>query len=217
VHATEGEARLRRGLGLLSSACEAGEGTACVRAATLFEAGPAPVRDEARALASLQRSCEAGVPGGCSALALRYLTGRGVAPDRARALELYRRVSELFRASCEAGESSACAELGQAFAVGQGGVADPARALVYQEKACALGEVDSCLGAAARLRQGSQGVPPDATRASSLEARAETLLDAACGSGSGVACLSLAERVTPERARALRRKACELGQSRACE
>ncbi len=217
VQATEGEARLRRGLGLLASACEAGEGTACARAATLFEAGPEPVRDDARALVSLQRACEAGVPGGCSALALRYLTGRGVAPDRARALELYRRVSELFRDACEAGESSACAELGQAFAVGQGGVADPARALVYQEKACALGQSASCLGAAERLRQGSEGVPPDATRASSLEARAEALLDAACGSGSGVACLSLAERVTPERARALRRKACELGQSRACE
>jgi TPR repeat protein len=218
VEATEGEARLRRGLELLSSRCESGEGAACVRAATLFEAGPAPVLEDSRALVSLQRACDAGVPGGCSALALRHLTGRGVPPDRARALALYQRVGELYRASCEAGESVACAELGQAFALGQaGGAADPARALVYQEKACALGEVDSCLVAAERLRQGAEGVTPDGARASSLEARAEVLLEEACRSGSGVACLSLAERVTPERARALRQRACELGQSRVCE
>jgi len=217
VEAAEGEARLRRGVELLASRCEAGEGAACVRAATLFEAGPEPVRDDSRALVYLQRSCEAGVPGGCSGLALRHLTGRGVPPDRARALALYQRVAELYRASCEAGEPSACAELGQAFALGQAGAVDPARALTYQEKACALGEVASCLRAAERLRQGAEGVPADAARASSLDARAETLLEEGCRSGSGVACLSLAERVTPERARALRQRACALGQSRACE
>jgi hypothetical protein len=217
VDAAEGEARLRRGLELLARACEAGEGAACVRAATLFEAGPEPVRDDSRALVYLQRACDAGVPGGCSALALRYLTGRGVAPDRARALALYQRVGELYRASCDAGEAFACAELGQAFALGQAGAADPARALVYQEKACTLGEAASCLRAAERLRQGAEGVTPDAARASSLEARAESLLDGWCRSGSGVACLSLAERVAPERARDLRRQACELGQARACE
>jgi hypothetical protein len=217
VEASEGEARLRRGLELFASRCEAGEGTACVRAATLFEAGPEPVRDDPRALVYLQRSCDAGVAGGGSALALRHLTGRGVPPDRARALALYQRVGELYRASCDAGEPFACAELGQAFALGQRGVVDPVRALTYHEKACALGEVASCLAAAERLRQGAEGVTPDAARASSLEARAEALLDEGCRSGSGVACLSLAERMAPERARALRQQACALGQSRACE
>lgn len=217
VDATGGEARVRRGLELLTTACHAGAGAACIRAATLFEAGPASVRDDSRALVYLQRACDAGVAGGCSSLALRYLTGRGVEPDRARALALYQRVGEHYRASCEAGEATACAELGQAFAAGQGVPADPARALAYEEKACALGAPDVCLRAAGRLRQGTGGVAKDEARAASLEARAEALLEESCRAGSGVDCLALAGRVAPERARELRQRACALGHSRACD
>ncbi len=217
VEAAEGEARVRRGLELLTAACEAGAGAACVRAATLFEAGPVPVRDDARALVYLRRACDAGVPGGCSALALRYLTGRGVDMDRARALALYEQVGEHYRAACEAGEPSACVGLAQAHELGQGVSKEPARALAYQEKACALGEPAACLRAAELLRQGAEGVTPDATRASALESQAEALLDESCRAGSGVDCLALADRVAPEKARALRERACALGQARACE
>ncbi len=217
VEAAEGEARVRRGLELLTAACQSGEGAACVRAATLFEAGPVPVRDDSRALVYLQRACEAGVPGGCSALALRYLTGRGVAPDRARALALYKQVGEHYRTACEAGEPSACVELGQAHELGQGVPKEPARALAYQEKACALGEPAACLRAAWWLREGAEGVSPDAPRSSTLESQAEALLDESCRAGSGVDCLTLAGGVAPEKARALRERACALGQARACE
>jgi len=169
------EARLRRALELLTASCHAGMGAACVRAASLFEAGPAPLRDDSRALVYLRKGCDGGVAGGCSALALRYLTGRGVPRDNARAQALLSRSGELFRASCEAGEAAACVELGQAFALGQGVPVDRVRALGYHEKACALGEASSCQLAARWLREGAEGVAPDAGRASRLEGRARAL------------------------------------------
>lgn len=171
------EAQLRRALELLTAACHAGTGAACARAASLLEAGPAPMRDDSRALVYLRKACDGGVPGGCSALALRYLTGRGVSRDNALAQAFLQRSGELFRASCEAGEAAACVELGQAFALGQGVPVDPVRALGYHEKACALGEASSCQHAARQLREGSEGIVPDAERASRLEARARALLE----------------------------------------
>jgi hypothetical protein len=177
MEAPAAEARLRRALELLTAACHAGSGAACVRAASLFEAGPAPTRDDSRALVYLQKACDGGVAGGCSALALRYMTGRGVSRDNVRAQALLQRGGELFRASCEAGEAAACVELGQAFALGQGVPVDLVRSLGYHEKACQLGVVSSCQLAARWLREGSEGIAPDAERASRLEARARALLE----------------------------------------
>jgi TPR repeat protein len=81
--------------------------------------------------------------------------------------------------------------------------------LVKKEaKACDRGASEACTNVAAAWLDGSLGRVDTE--------RARTLLEAACADGAHLACVPLADLVTPERARQVLQRACDAGAPQAC-
>ena len=98
----------------------------------------------------------------CSLLGGLYIAGDGIPKD----LEQGRELSVL---GCERGDSFGCFNAAVCFSSGV--EADPAQAAAYFDRACKLGDGESCHALAAAYRKGN-GVPRDAARAKALEKQA---------------------------------------------
>jgi len=108
----------------------------------------------------------------CSLLGGLYIAGDGIPKD----LEQGRDFSVL---GCDRGDSFGCFNAAVCFS--SGADADPAKAASYFERACKLGDGESCHALAAAYRKGN-GVPRDAARAKALEKQACDLgFAASCG------------------------------------
>jgi len=147
--------------------CNAGIGHACTLVGVKYEFGVAAPLDEAKAVSFFERGCKLGSAEGCESLA-RYrfrgrggprddraalalleplcLEGRGSACSLAARVHLARRTADdderalrLLREGCERGSDEGCRTL--ASCENQEASACATRA---RERACELGDVDSC-------------------------------------------------------------------------
>lgn len=144
--------RYRRVRDHYQAACIAGEGGACMTAASyLDKSRPATVEaDWPRESDMLQRGCDSGLGKACKDLSARMVQvakaqGRALsAQDQARAEALLRKALSIHQAQCADGVASACYALGEALSQGQGIPVDERRAYDALSKGCDLGSNDAC-------------------------------------------------------------------------
>jgi TPR repeat protein len=165
-----------RGLTLLQTACDAGQGLACGELAEIeitSAVGVTGKQAEGQQLAATACAKYGGWP--CQTAT------NGLDPDKDAA-----RVLELSRRACDGGDLWACYTLGAKYAEGlYGATVDPARATSYYGKAC--GDLaPACFNLAWQYLRGT-GAPLD-------EARGRTLLERACTLGDASGCDELARR-----------------------
>lgn len=111
--------------------------------------------------------------------ALEHLEGRAKNPDPAKAIDL-------LEDACGKKLGMACTQLGFVHLRGRGGIeADAGQAITFYDRACTLGDLDGCIGAA---EMHASGVVSGKVE----HEKAVPLLDRACKAGSGRACHLLA-------------------------
>jgi TPR repeat protein len=186
-------ARLERLAAAYRRGCDRGDGDACARLARATRAGDGVAKDRARADALFAQGCRLGGLDACMA----------VESERARAVEvrvevcrrgdaeicaslaqsnaeLGARAVALRESACAGGDARSCVVLGDSYTgrldAIHGAARDPARAGERYARACALGDVEGCVGRA-ELDEAHGG------RAAALALYAE-----ACEERSGRAC-----------------------------
>jgi len=116
----------------LAAKCRAGTGAACYHLAALHERGPMDWRDQSQASMFYRQACGAGDARGCHAQATAYAAGGSKAGVQ-KATGLYSQACHDldFVASCRS-----LAEISAS--------SDPAAAKEARDRACALGDKESC-------------------------------------------------------------------------
>jgi TPR repeat protein len=165
----------------------------------------------------------------CLALALCLVGGTAVADlDPRRAPEWQR--------ACDGGDAAACGHLGALYEQGLGVVRDLARARALHEKACTGGYWFSChnlivlgddVGRRVLADDGRRGCERGSPWScdqlalfTSDKAESRRAFERGCDGDWGPSCYSLSLSMVsrdPARARALRQKACKLGNPNACQ
>jgi hypothetical protein len=164
------------------SSCRASNLGGCVNVGRAYRDGIGAEKNEEKAAGIFREACDRkeskddlhAAEGGaraCSLLGGLYIAGEGIPKD----LEQGRDFSVL---GCERGDSFGC--FNAAICFSSGAEADPAKAASYFDRACALGDGESCHELAAAYGKGN-GVTKDAARAKTLEKRA-------CELGFAAAC-----------------------------
>jgi uncharacterized protein len=189
--------------------CLLGQGDACLQVGLFFYFGREGYpKDRARAAAAFARGCDAGDARACSALgrSLAFADGVPRSPERAAAV--------LARA-CTFGEGLGCSTLGLLSERGDGVTRDVAKARALYRDGCVAGDIYGCLHAD---MLGSD--------VASRSTRRYARWSAECSHGSAGACAFIGvlyedggDGVTHDDAKSLEwmQRACDLGESRACE
>jgi TPR repeat protein len=178
----------KKGLALLDRACDAECAMACWALGNAYQSGAGTRSDMARANryfdrlnALCKRGCDDGDPDRCFTLAGSYLGEHGVVPDHARAEELYARSIALYEPLCDGGSAHACARLAVLQDHGLGTSESKPKATASYERACELGDAESCEEAAKRYSGRDKDLPKD-------EKRSAQLAHKACSAGRAVGC-----------------------------
>ncbi len=221
LHARDvADAEARRERLELQQGCLSAQGEACYRAGLAQYASG----DRGRAVDAYRRGCALGDSRACNNLGDALVYGEGVERDVAEGTALFAR-------ACRLGEALGCANLGQVIERGASTsqeLAKGRRAVLHADAAlaqagalyrdaCAAGEVYGCLHAEMSSARGASAPGP------ALLARWQRACDAgrdarACAF-AGVLYEDGPDGVTRDPARSERamRRACELGESRACD
>jgi TPR repeat protein len=192
--------------------CLMGESAECRRAAVIFEGGQGGTKhDEARAAQQYGRGCDLGDSVACNALgvALDYAEGVGRDPEHA---------ALAFDRACKLGDSLGCANLGYMFENGEGIARDRARARALYRDACISGQVYACLHVEMLAAQDA-GAPHDRDRAFAFWRRACEARDARACAFVAVMYEDGPDGKTRDEAKSQQtmKRACDLGNRRACE
>jgi hypothetical protein len=163
-------------VGVLDARCEDGNGSSCMTAGQVMDAGILVPRDPKVAARELGRGCDLEAPGACQAfvnfvseggdetladacdhgdaysyfLGMLLHLGKGLPRDDVRALRI-------FQAACGHGYVRACGVLGDMYLGGQGTPVDTAKALTNFELSCAGHWGQSCAAAAILYHRGAAG------------------------------------------------------------
>jgi hypothetical protein len=124
------------GEGVLSRACDGGDGVSCFLLGWQIVLKGAAA-DPTRAAALFERSCAAGWARGCGALGEFYVHGEGVPLDLARAMSSYEQ-------ACNGGDAPSCANAAVMYQRGMGVMPDETVAAQRIERACKLGLRSAC-------------------------------------------------------------------------
>jgi hypothetical protein len=174
---------------------------------------PQPATSAAAEGRRLQRACDAGNPDACMDLG-RMIWETEVSPRN--------RTLAAFRQGCDLGNGRSCTGAGSVLM--QESVLDPSAALDFYRLGCERGDDQACHDIVDNFIQG--GTKQLRFAASDDAARALSLLNDQCSSGTRRACFLLAEfsgkgvegvmRPDPSRARFLSEQACRLGLQYSC-
>ncbi len=184
--------------------CRDGKAASCDTAGRMFFNGRGvdADRDVARKLFAI--GCNAGSGNACVNLGMMTREGYGIAPDENRA-------AELFEMGCFAGSARGCVLVGE-FCDKRGGDGDAHRAQLAFERACKAGDRDGCLRLAKAV-----GDAGDSVRAAAMFlAGCEKRVAEACAGAADLYSAGNGVEVDEVRAKALRTKACDLGDESAC-
>jgi len=125
----------------ISSACNAGDATACSQLAAWYEQTITVKDGEANAATYYAKACDASLPLACRKLGIKYLFGRGIPQDKPRAMTL-------FAKGCDLGDYQSCDTLAGIYHNGEGADQDDPQAARLYSKSCSLGEDFGCKWAA---------------------------------------------------------------------
>jgi TPR repeat protein len=201
-----------RGRLIAEHGCLQGEAADCLRAAIAFEGGEgAPTRDPARSVQQYTRGCDLGNSLACNALGVALDYGEGTAHEPERAVAAFER-------ACKMGDSLGCANLGYMLENGEGTARDVARARLQYRDACTSGNVYGCLHEEMLAAQDA-GAPRDRDRAFAYWRRACDGRDARACAFVGVMYEDGPDGRARDEAKSQQamKRACELGNRRACE
>jgi TPR repeat protein len=232
---------------LTRKACDGGSVRGCMNLATdLFADTHGSPKDEARAAKLRKGACEKGGALACEQLAEQYWDGIGVTKDRAHAIALFDKACgaddstacfslaqivtlgkvttkdlprgfTLYRHACDLGLPAACTTSGAMLEAGEGAEKDEASSFRWVRRACDMRSAEGCASLAWHLING-RGAPVDEPGAlvgarqacNARSAMGCRIVAAFYDSGHGVA-------QDATRARALFTRACELGDTNACD
>ena len=193
-----------RAKSIYEKACAKGHGDSCVNLALAkFAAG---TLDAASELSVLEARCNTGTVLACGVLGQMYVSGGpGVPAKPELAMTLLER-------SCTGGSAHSCATLGAFHGLGKVVPVDLKAAARFSQRACELGYSASCTALGMEASNRSAWV------------EAQKYLQLGCWIGDGEACSNLAllvgegkgSKPDAERALALTREACGMGQGPAC-
>jgi TPR repeat protein len=140
----------KTGAAALLGACESGSALGCSTYGQLFvkDGTPGIPKDPPKGVPYLEKGCAMGAAPGCAVLGAVYALGDGIPVDMEKANRYEAR-------ACDLGEASGCVALAYEQSV-------PAEAATWFQRACGMGDGDSCFGSA-RLRLESD--PEGALRA----------------------------------------------------
>lgn len=155
--------------------CEQGKAVWCRRIGFWHEQGLSVAQSDASARAFYRRACDGGDARGCGDLGRMMVLGQGGKKDRDGAVGIFRRACD--RDDKEGAAS--CGHLGMVY-INEGKAAEHTMGEGLLERACSLGDAQSCDRLGGFLTLGTKGFVKD-------ERRAADLLERACAQG-GVAC-----------------------------
>lgn len=164
------------------------------------------------ALSTVEADCEKNVAEACLVAFVRYFEGRGVPANPAKA-EFY------MKRSCLTGSGVACAAYATALELKASSKTEAGRreVIVYADKACAMGENDSCKQAA-RLKAAAKPTPAPAP-APKPKPAVVSMADR-CNSGDAYACerhaWDMGQTGSWLIAAQFAKKGCDLGRSTSC-
>jgi hypothetical protein len=193
-----------RAKSIYEKACAGGHGDSCVNMvlAKLSSGTPNALSE----MSGLEARCNAGTVLACGVLGQMYANGGPGVPAKPE------HAATLLERACTGGSAHSCATLGAFHGLGKVVPLDLQAAARFSQRACALGYSSSCtaLGVEASNRQ--------------AWVEAQRYLQQGCWIGDGESCAYLAPLVAegkgskpdPERALALTREACRMGQGMAC-
>ncbi|HLK36063.1 MAG TPA: tetratricopeptide repeat protein [Polyangiaceae bacterium] len=196
----------------IERACYGGQPDACYQAGLEFYSGRDSFpRDRARASGLYARGCDLGEARACNNLGDGLEYASGVGRDLERAAAAYTK-------ACRLGEALGCANLGRLYEWGEGTAGDLPRARALYRDACCSGEGYGCMHGDMLAR--SAGVPRAGAAALAFwRNRCEHGRD-----GHACAFVGLLFEDGPDgvprdesRSMAAMNRACDLGESRACE
>lgn len=224
---------------ILAVSCEGGVASDCTAAAAAMSQalrpGGAPGAAEAEAapwmIEYAEEGCRGGDPSGCALLGVVFEHGVGVAPDRTRSGAYHDRACggghrqsclvlasraegrdavSAYERACRAGSGFGCAAAAQRHRRGAAVERSVEKAGVLFARGCSMGDPASCVLGAEMYA--NDGVPD--------RRRAAELAWAGCKQGIAGGCVVLGEIFEREeergRAREAYRRACELGEEKAC-
>jgi hypothetical protein len=190
--------------------CDGSVARACNNLGALYAAGDGVARSPTKAVDLFERSCNLGFALACANLGTMHFEGKGLPKDVATGAIWF------FRA-CEGGAALGCFNASIAYGEGKGAAKDPKQSFAYAERACKGGMVLGCIRVETARIHG-EGVPKDVQ--GGLER-----LDALC-THEAEACESLIPiynmgigtdvPADPLQVRAYAKKACDLGDEKAC-
>jgi len=171
---------VRRGLQMLTTACDGGAVVACMAAIRWLDDARSgsdhlPDAQDLHARLDAELGCATGRADACYQVGLLFYQGHDAFPhDHAKATRAYAR-------GCDLGDSRACNNYGDALAYGEGVKRDLERSAEMFAKACRLGESLGCGNLGYSAEHGA-GVARDI-------GRARALYHDACATGDPYACL----------------------------
>jgi TPR repeat protein len=193
--------------------CLSGQAEACFQIGIAFYYGhDAYPRDRVRSSKAFARGCNLGDSRACNNLGDALAYGEGIGHDAESA-------SGAFLKACRLGEALGCANLGYMAEHGEGVPRDRARARALYREACAASDVYGCLHVDLLAREDA-GAPRDPERALAHWRHAcEEAHDARACAFVGVIYEDGPEGVPRDEAKSQQAmvRACDLGESRACE
>lgn len=198
------------GLDMFTHACDGGDGEGCYNLGISYESVPALSSDTSlkTSFSFYRRSCELGFADGCR-VSGELLSS---AKDPLYFGETKNSPKDFFERGCSDGSAQSCYFMGEEVFVQD----KPLLAEYYFRDSCSLGSKEGCLKYALILV--SSNTPDNFKRAISP-------LTSSCQEGSGVGCYLLGMSYSEglgctkdvEQSKELLEKACELGESNACE
>lgn len=215
----------------LQQTCDAGSPLDCIQLAQDYTAGTGVTKNDDKATALLmqatgiyQKACDGGQATGClfaGNMWMKYANNSDSA-------------NPLYRKACDGGNATACLDLGEAYQFGYSVPTDNAQAVSFFEKACDGGHPSGCLSAGNMYELGAESpVPQDYARANVLYTKAcdgqkigtdgQFYANPDFDIAQGCEMLGIVYQyghgvpVDMTQAAALYRKACNLGDTSACD
>ena len=194
----------------LAQACDGGDAPSCTNLSRVLDR-IGPELDLARSASTAERACSGGDADGCTRFGRALESGRGVTADPSRAEQLYEQ-------ACDRGSASGCRRLGVLYSVGVSTRTDERSRDLFR-RACSGGDLSGCVYLGWRLQRdeiprGEREYCPSGERLCDLRDRRRhvgDVLERACASGAGQACLSVAGTLEYEFREAFTRAECYSG------
>lgn len=208
------EKNLPAAFGDFERACILGDAIGCTDLGEMLSLGEIASIDRAsadrRAVKVFRLGCEGKCFAACDWLGLHYASGRGVEKNVDAAIESY-------TLGCNNDNGGSCASLGIMLAMGEAVPKDDARAFALLDKACAKNDGAGCDWLAMMYAEGRGVAKDDVKSFSTREKACKANFASACLAAGNALWTGTGTKQDVAAANEHFRRACDLGEKKACE